>query len=171
MPLTWTNEEELKNKILRGLVPTAVADAGAPSNCGAGPRGGFETNQDLFISTGVSSNKIFRDAGERLNPATEIKLAPMNTRAPANEVYMVPGLKDNLFSAGKFVDAGHAWIFDQDEVGVYDKTNAKITTSRAAVMKGWHVPGKNVWNYPLQQADGAPLESKTLPQGLLRTQP
>ena len=38
-------------------------------------------------------------------------------------------------------------------------------------MKGWHVPGENVWRFPLQQADGAPLESRRSPQELLRAQP
>ena len=83
-PLTWTKEEELKDNVLRGLVPTAAADAGASSNCGATPLvsdcGGFEIKHDPFISTGMRSDKVFRDAGGRLNPATEIKLAPINLR-------------------------------------------------------------------------------------------
>ena len=60
----------------------------------------------------------------------------MDVRPPANLAHMMPGFKDNLLSTRKFVDAGYAWIFDQDEVSVYDMTNTKIITSRAAIMKG-----------------------------------
>ena len=66
---------------------------------------------------------------------------------------MVPGFKDNLFSTSKSVNAGYAWIFDQDEVGFYDTTNTKITISQASAMKGWHVLGENVWRFPLQQEE------------------
>ena len=62
---------------------------------------------------------------------------PMDVRPPANLVHMVPGFRDNLPSTGKFVDA--VWIFGQDEVCVYEMKNTKITTSRAAIMKGWRV--------------------------------
>ena len=174
-PLTWAKEEELKDKVLRGLVPTAVADASASSNYDATPLvsdcGGFEVKNDPFIGTGIRSDKVFRDAGGRLNPASEVKLAPIDLRPPANKVHMVPDFKGNLFSTSKFVDAGYAWKFDQDKVGVYDTTNTKNTTSRVAVMKGWHVPGENVWRFPLQTEDGVPLESRTSPQELLRSQP
>ena len=151
-----------------------VTHAGASSNCApplVSECGKFAIQRDPFISTGVKSDKVFRDAGGRLNPATEIKLAPVHVCAPANKVHIVPGFRDNLFSASKFVDAGYACIFEQDEVGVYDKTNTEITTSWAVAMKRWHVPGENVWRFRLQQADGAPLESNTSPQELLRTQP
>ena len=60
----------------------------------------------------------------------------MDVRPPTNLVHMVPGFKDNLLSTSKFVDAGYAWVFDQDKVSVYDMTNTKITTSRVAIMKG-----------------------------------
>lgn len=60
----------------------------------------------------------------------------MDVRPPANEVHMVPGFRNNLLSTNRFADAGYAWIFDQDEVNVYDTTNTTITTSRASIMKG-----------------------------------
>ena len=60
----------------------------------------------------------------------------MDVRPPANAVYMIPGFRDNLLSTNKFADAGYAWIFDQDEVNVYDATNTTITTSRASRVKG-----------------------------------
>ena len=62
---------------------------------------------------------------------------------------MVPGFKNNLLSISKFIDAGYAWLFDQDEVSIYDKRNTKLITSRAAVLKGWRLPEKNLWRIPL----------------------
>ena len=38
-------------------------------------------------------------------------------------------------------------------------------------MKGWHVPGKIVWRFPLQLEDRAPLESRMSPLELLMFQP
>ena len=95
----------------------------------------------------------------------------MDVRPPANEIHMVPGFRDNLLSTSKFVDADYAWIFDQDEVRVYDKSNTKITTSQAAIMKGWHVPEENVWRFPLLPTKGTTFESKRSSQQMLRAQP
>ena len=95
-PRSWKDEAELKDMVLRRLVPTAVADAGASSNCGAAPLvstcGNYEIKTDPFISTGTTSMKVFRDAGGRLNPASHLKLLPMDVRSQANEVHMVPGV-------------------------------------------------------------------------------
>ena len=68
---------------------------------------------------------------------------------PRNEIHIVPGIKQNLLSTNKFVDAGYAWLFDEDEVAVYDMTDTKITTSRGAVLKGWRVPNEGLWRIPL----------------------
>ena len=96
----------------------------------------------------------------------------MDVRPPANLMHMVSGFKDNLLSTSKFVDAGYAWIFDQDEVCVYDTKNTKITTSRAAIMKGWRVPEEGVWRFHLMPSTNSPtFDSQRSPQELLRTQP
>ena len=49
--------------------------------------------------------------------------------SPAKKVHMVPGFKEHLQSSSKFVDAGYAWIFDQEEVSICDKANTKTTMS------------------------------------------
>ena len=162
--------------VLNRTIPTAVADAGASSNCGAAPLvstcGNFEIKEDPFSPTGKQSDKTFRDASGGLSPATELKELPMKLRPPANLIHMVPGFKDNLLSTGKFVDAGYAWIFDQDEVCVYDTRNTTIATSRAAIMKGWRVPEEGVWRFPLLPTANAPtFDSKRSPQEILRAQP
>ena len=99
-------------------------DTGTSSNCGTAPLvstcGEFEIQNDPFLSTGKASDKLFRETNGGLNPATELKELLIDVRPPANQIHMVPGFKDHLLSTGKFVDAGYAWIFDQDEVCVYD---------------------------------------------------
>ena len=99
-------------------MPTAIADAGATSNCGApllvSTCGTYKIESDPFISTGQKPDQIFCAAGGQLYHADEIKMLPFNIRQPANEVHMVPGFKNNLLSTSKFVNAGYAWLFDQD---------------------------------------------------------
>ena len=158
-PTSW-KEEELRDMVLQRTIPTAVADAGASSNLGAAPLvstcGDYEIAGSLFLPTGKESDRTFRDASGGLNPTTELRELPMDVRPPANLVHMVPGFRDNLLSTGKFVDTGYAWIFDQDEVCVYDMKNTKITTSRAAIMKGWRVPEEGVWRFALLPTAIAP---------------
>ena len=54
-PKSW-KEEELRSMVLNRTIPTAVADAGASSNCGAAPLvstcGNFEIKEDPFLPTG-----------------------------------------------------------------------------------------------------------------------
>ena len=152
--------EEMRDNVPQRAIPTAVADTGASSNCDAAPLvstcGDYEIADSPFLPTGKESDRTFRNASGGLNPATEIRELPMDVRPPANLVHMVPGFRDNLLSTGKFVDTGYAWIFDQDEVCVYDMKNTKITTSRAAIMKGWRVPEEGVWRFALLPTAIAP---------------
>ena len=169
--------------VLNGQVPTAIADAGATSNCGTpslvSTCGTYEIQPDPFISTGQKSDQIFRAAGGQLYPADEIKMLPFNTRQPDHEVHMLPGFKNNLLSTSKFVDAGYAWLIDQDEVSIYEKRNTKITTSRAAVLKGWRLPEENIWRTPLLPTANEPdadvaeriATVAVSPQDILRVNP
>ena len=93
--------------------------------------------QSLFLCRGV------------LAGATDINQMPFDSREPASKSHTVPGIQINLLSTAKSVDAGYAFLFDNDEVQVFDKNNTKITTSRAAVMKSWRVPGENIWRGPI----------------------
>ena len=147
-PPGWENvlnvEETLDKAKLRELtinqkIPTAIADAGATSNCGMDYESscGRYKMQDPFQPTGQTSDKIFQYAGGNLAAATTIKQLPLNVRTPAKEVHIVPGINNNLISTSKFVDANYAWVFDNDEVAVYDKNNTEIKTTWAAVFKGW----------------------------------
>ena len=92
-PKGW-KKEDLKDMVLRRVIPTAVADTGASSNCGAAPPvttcGEFEIQNYPFLATGNASDKICRDASGGLSPATELKRLPVDLRSPANQVHMVP---------------------------------------------------------------------------------
>ena len=69
---------------------------------------------------------------------------PFDVREPASTSHTFPGIQHNLLSTAKYVDAGYDWLFDNDEVQVYDKRNTRITISRAAVIKGWRALGENL---------------------------
>ena len=144
-------EEKLRELTLSQQIPTAIADAGATSNCGMDYESecGRYKMVNPFVDTGRTSDKIFQYAGGGLAPASVIKELPMEVRAPANEVHVVPGIKNNLLSTSKFVDANYAWVFDNDVVSIYDKNNTEIKTTRAAVLKGWRSPQENLWRIPL----------------------
>ena len=177
---TNLSESELKYLTINKLVPTAIADAGATSNCGIDYEsecGNFKMG-DPFVFTGRNSNKIFQYANGNLAGASQIKELPMEVRDPAKDVHIVRGIKSNLISTGKFIDANYAWVFDNDEVGIYDKTNTKIITTRAAVLKGWRSPHDNLWHIPLVKPGKSVAEGTEdiiavaqSPQEILRSQP
>ena len=106
-------------------------------------------NTNHTPKTGAKSDKIFSYAGGGVAAATNINQMPFDIREPANTSHTVPGIHHNLLSTAKYIDAGYAWLFDNNEVQIYDKANTKITTSRAAVMKGWRIPGENLWRVPV----------------------
>ena len=138
--------------VLENKVPAAFADSGASSNCGMeydSTCGRYGHHAVPFIDMGIKPNKMFRYAGGNLGVASDVKRLPLDVRESASDSRTVPGIKNNLLSTGKFVDAGYTWLFDNDEVQVFDKTNTKITTPRVAVLKGWRVPGEKLWRIPL----------------------
>ena len=134
--------------------------------------------QDPFEPTGRESDKVFQYAGGDLAPAKTVKQLPLDVREPAKNVHILPRITNNLLSTSKFVDANYAWVFDNDEVSVYDKNNTEIKTTRAAVLKGWRSPGDKLWRIPLVKVGATVQEgvSDTVavaqsPQGILRNAP
>ena len=71
------SEQNIKELVLNGQVPTSIAEAGATSNCGApslvSTCGAYKIQPDPFIPTGQKSDRIFRAAGGQLYPADKIK--------------------------------------------------------------------------------------------------
>ena len=134
--------------------------------------------EDPFVHTGKNSDKIFQYADGNLAAASKVKELPMEVREPAKDVHIVRGINSNLINTGKFIDANYAWVFDNDEVGIYDKTNTKIITTRAAVLKGWRSPHDNLWHIPLVKPGKSVAEGTEdiiavaqSPQEILRSQP
>ena len=138
-PPAWTTEADLKQQVIKGQVPTAIADAGCTSNCNmefVSECGEYGLDYQPYVNTGIKLDKIFSYAGGGMAAATDINRMPFDIREPAALSHTVPGIQHNLLSTAKYIDAGYAWLFDNDEVQIFDKANTKITTSRAAVMKG-----------------------------------
>ena len=134
--------------VLNKEIPTTIADAGVETNCGTLPLvstyGTYTMQTNPFPATGQKSDRIFRTSCGVLNPASKPNTLPFDVRSPPNDDHIVPGLKENMLSTSKFVDAGYAWLFDQDDVRIYNMSNSEITSSRAAVLKGWRLPDKNL---------------------------
>ena len=184
-PYIWhgkaNSEKEMKQLVLAKKVPTAIADAGASVTCGApiiSECGRYSLSPDPFIPTGRMSDKVLQYAGGNIAKAGEIKEMPLNIRKEAREVHMVPGIQNNLFSTNALAKAGYIQIFDNEQVNVYDSRNTKITVSRGAVLRGWHLPNEGLWRIPLvkQAHDAINLNTDTVlvttsPSKILAQQP
>ena len=101
MPPSWSeskptcaSEEELKQMVLNGEVPTAIADSGASSSIGK-PMiptcSNHALNADPLVHTGRKSTKIFQYGGGSVAPVSEVKEFPFDVRGEAKEIHMVPG--------------------------------------------------------------------------------
>jgi len=146
-------EEELRQKVINGEVPTAIADAGASSNVGKPMQtsecGRYQLASDPFKPTGRLSNKIFQYGGGAIAKAKDIRELPYDVRGEAKEVHMVPGTQNNLISTNKFALEDYIKIFDKEEVNVYNANDVKIQTTRGAILRGWRVPSEGLWRFPL----------------------
>ena len=140
-------DDEMRQAVLNGTVPTNIANAGCTSHCGKPIQstcGKYVLLNDPFISTGRKSNKIFSMA---LRNVAETKNA--NQRSPADEINIVPGIKHNILSMNQLAASKYIANFDEDKVNVYDTTNTKVTVSRGAVLRGWRLPKEGLWRIPL----------------------
>ena len=64
---------------------------------------------------------------------------------------MEPSLANQyLLWGGKFFAAGYVYICNGNEVNIFDGRTAKITVSKAAVLKGCRFPQTKLWSTPLQ---------------------
>ena len=92
-------EEKLRNDVMTGQIPSAIADSGATSSCGK--------VGDPLIPTGIPSNKTFVMPNGEQTVASEQALLEHDVREPAKTVDMVPSLQNNtLLSTCKFADEG-----------------------------------------------------------------
>ncbi len=140
------NINELKQGVLDGSIPSAVADSGATSS--------FETKRDrkrnAFVATGRQSDKAFCMPNCKLEEASDMDELQRDVRHPAKDVHIVPGIKrDSLLSIPKFADANYFAIFDKDKVSIYDANKTTIVVSRGAILQGWQCNQTNLWQVPL----------------------
>ena len=118
------SEAELREFTITQQVPTAIADAGATSNCGMD----YESNcgrycmGDPFHGTGKPSDKIFQYLGGDIAAATTIKQLPMEIQDPAKDVHIVPGINNNLISTSKFVNTNYVLVLPTTKYQYTTKT-------------------------------------------------
>ena len=145
-------DDEMRQAVMNGTVPTGIADAGCTSHCGKPIQptcGKYEIRNNPFIPTGRKSSTIFSMAFGNVAPADNIMRLKMPIRSPADEINIVPGIKHNLLSMNQLAASKYITIFDEDEVNVYDATNTKVTVSRGDVLRGWCMPEEGLWRIPL----------------------
>ena len=57
-------------------------------------------------------------------------------RKPARRVDIIPNIKNDLMSTGKYVDAGYVRFVDKDEVNIYNMNYTTITVSHSSMLRG-----------------------------------
>ena len=182
-PTTKLLDQMIKELVMNKQLPTVITYTEATSNYGVPSLVStcetYTIQSDPFLATGQQYDRIFHTSCGQLNPADDLKMLQFNICSPANKVHMVPGFKEHLTTTSKFIDAGYAWLFVQDEVRMYDMANTKITTSGAVILKGWRLPDKYIWQIPLlpqhnetqTNIDGTTTTINISPQQLLQANP
>jgi len=128
------NINELKQGVLDGSIPSAIADSGATSSVGTKR----DKKRNAFVATGRQSDKAFRMPNGEVEEASDMDELQHNVRHPAKDVHIVPGIeRDSLLSIPKFADANYVTIFDKDEVNIYDANKTTTVISRGAILRGW----------------------------------
>ena len=120
------NINELKQRVLNGSIPSAVADSGATSSVGTNR----DRKKNTFVPTGRQSDKAFCMPNGNVEEASNMDGLHHNVRHPTKDVHIVPGIKrGSLISIPKFADANYVIIFDKDEVNIYNANKTTIVVS------------------------------------------
>jgi hypothetical protein len=140
------NINKLKQGVLDGSIPSAVANSGATSSI----KTKRDRKRNAFITTGRQSDKAFCMPNGKVDEASNMDEFQHDVRHPAKDVHIVPGIKrDSLLSMPKFADTNYVVIFDKDEVNIYDANKTTIIISRGAILQGWQCKQTNLWQVPL----------------------
>jgi hypothetical protein len=135
------DDEELRQGIMDGTIPSTIADSGATS--------GVETKDNPSHCTNEPSDKWFILPSGAVIQATEIAEYPFNVRKQA-KVHITPGVSQHsLLSIGKYADANYITVFDKDTVNVYNANNTIITVTKDAILRGWRDTDNKLWRIPL----------------------
>jgi hypothetical protein len=125
------NINELKQGVLDGSIPSAVADSGATSSVGTKR----DRMRNAFVTTGCQLDKAFRMPNGKVEEASDMDKFQHDVRHPAKDVHIMPGIeRDSLLSIPMFADANYVAIFDKDEVNIYNANNTTIIVSRGAIL-------------------------------------
>jgi hypothetical protein len=136
------DDENLKEGIAKGLIPTTVADSAATSGVG--------TINDPCQQTGKPSHKQFILPNRSVIPTTDIVEYPFEVRKLAKVLYITPNISQNsLLSTVKFADANYITVFDKDIVNINNANNTVITVTKGAILGGWRDSKSNLWRIPL----------------------
>jgi hypothetical protein len=128
------NINELKQGVLDGSIPSAIANSGATLSV----RTKRDRKRNTFIATGRQSDKALCLPNGEVEEASNMDKFQHDMRHPAKDVHIVPGIKRNsLLSIPKFADANYVAIFDKDEVNIYDANKTTIIVSSGTILQGW----------------------------------
>jgi hypothetical protein len=126
------NINELKQGVLDGSIPSAVANSGATSSV----RTKRDRKRNAFVATGRQSDKAFRLPNGKVEEASNMDKFQHDMRHPAKDVHIVPGIEgDSLLSIPKFADANYVAIFDKDEVNIWMPTKQQSSSLLAQSSK------------------------------------
>jgi hypothetical protein len=133
------DNEELKEGIAKGLIPTTVANSAATSGVG--------TINDPCQRTGKPSHKQFILPNGSVIPATKITEYPFKVRKLAKVFHITPSVSQNsLLSTVKFADANYITVFDKNKVNIYNANNTVVTVTKGATLRGWRDSKSNLWH-------------------------
>ena len=78
----------------------------------------------------------FQNAFGEVKKATNIVKYGYEMRKPARRVDIIPNIKNDLMSTGKYVNAGYVRFVDKDEVNIYDMNYTTITVLHGSMLRG-----------------------------------
>eukprot|EP00804_Cyclotella_cryptica_P027941 CCRYP_003831-RA/>CCRYP_003831-RA protein AED:0.45 eAED:0.45 QI:0/0/0/1/0/0/2/0/230 len=140
---------QVKQCISDGTIPSTISNTSATSTAGA--------LHDPFHSTTEPLTKVFLLPTGGTAQATHISQLLLNVRAPANQVDIVPNLKQTLLSGSKFADAGYT--------ASTSTTPTKSTSAPPPSSRGTDAHTPDFSKYPYAKS---PATSTTIPSSLTR---
>jgi hypothetical protein len=147
------NINELKQGVLDGSIPSAIADSGATLSIGTKR----DKKRNAFVATGQHSDKAFCMPNGKVKEASNMDELQHDMRHPAKDMHIVPGIEwDSLLSIPEFADAKYVAIFDKYEVNIYDANKTTIVVSWGAILRGWRCKQTNLWRVPLVKTSSTP---------------
>jgi hypothetical protein len=141
------NISKIRQGVLDGSIPSAVANSGATSNIGTKK----DKAKQAYIPTRKGSSKIFQLPNGTRTPASNMCLLHHNICQPAaRDIHLVPNIPTNLLiRTAKFAESGYITVFDDKKINVYNASNTKVIVTRQAILRGWLGKDANLYRIPL----------------------